>query len=129
MHRGNTKTRFVEQFSESSQNDSRVRMQDVTEGRPIMLFKVKPTGKIELNSEALDVIASIDAPVGFVSLVGKTRTGKSCLMNRLLHLNGEGVQVVRGSSGWTRRQLAARRGFGCGRSLTSTSRTTTWSSS
>lgn len=61
------------------------------EGHPIQLIRIKPTGKIEINNEALDLIASYDKPVGFVSLVGKTRTGKSCLMNRLLNIKGDGV--------------------------------------
>jgi predicted GTPase len=62
-----------------------------SEGRPIQLIRILPSGKIEINEEALAIIASIDEPVGFVSLVGKTRTGKSCLLNKLLHIAGDGV--------------------------------------
>ena len=57
----------------------------------MQLLKVLNNGKIELNEEALNLIASCDAEVGFVSLVGKMRTGKSCLLNRLLGLPGRGV--------------------------------------
>lgn len=66
-------------------------MNNETEGRPIQLIRIRPTGKIEINNEALDIIASYNQPVGFVSLVGKTRTGKSCLLNRLLNIKGQGV--------------------------------------
>jgi len=51
------------------------------------LLEIKPNGKVELNNEALDIIASYnDKPVGFVALVGKYRTGKSFLLNKLLFL-------------------------------------------
>jgi GTPase Era involved in 16S rRNA processing len=32
-------------------------------------------------------------PVGFVSLVGRYRIGKSCLLNRILGLKGKGFSV------------------------------------
>lgn len=43
--------------------------------------------------EALEILAGYNEPVGFASLAGKTRTGKSCLLNRLLHIKGEGVSL------------------------------------
>ena len=62
-----------------------------SQGKPIQLLKVLPSGRIELNEEALSLIASCETEVGFVSIVGKMRTGKSCLFNRLLGLAGKGV--------------------------------------
>jgi len=62
----------------------------------------------------LEIIASFDQPVGFVSLVGKMRTGKSCLMNRLLHLSGEGVIKRLCSLKLILRLQVALREFGCG---------------
>ena len=41
----------------------------------------------------LDMIAECDLPVGFVTLVGKYRIGKSSLLNRLLNLSGQGFKV------------------------------------
>jgi predicted GTPase len=54
-------------------------------------LKIEHNGKIEINEDALNIIAQYNSPVGFVSLVGKARTGKSCLLNRLLELKGRGV--------------------------------------
>lgn len=90
------KERFKETFEDSSANFSELEkaaMNNETEGRPIQLIRIRPTGKIEINNEALDIIASYNQPVGFVSLVGKTRTGKSCLLNRLLNIKGQGVPL------------------------------------
>lgn len=91
------KQRFQETFEDSSANYSEIEkaaMPIETEGRPIQLIKIRPTGKIEINNDALDIIASYNQPVGFVSLVGKTRTGKSCLLNRLLNIKGQGVSCI-----------------------------------
>ena len=57
----------------------------------MQLIRIRQDGKIEVNEEALNLIAQYNLPVGFVSLVGKMRTGKSCLLNRLLQLTGKGV--------------------------------------
>jgi hypothetical protein len=48
---------------------------------------------IELDEKALDIIAECDLPVGFVTFVGKYRIGKSCLLNRMLGLPGDGFKV------------------------------------
>ena len=61
------------------------------QGEAIQLIKIKPSGQIEISDKGLDVIANCDLPVGFVSLVGKYRTGKSFLMNQLLGIEGKGV--------------------------------------
>lgn len=58
------------------------------------MLRILPNGRIEINEEALGIIACIEEPVGFVSLVGKTRTGKSCLLNKILHIAGDGVRVM-----------------------------------
>lgn len=88
------KHKFEEQFEDSEANFSEAapeRTDERTQGTPMQLLKVTSNGKIELNEETLNLIASCNAEVGFVSLVGKMRTGKSCLMNRLLGLAGRGV--------------------------------------
>jgi hypothetical protein len=56
------------------------------------LIRIKPSGKIEIIEEALSIIGGYDEPIGFVCLVGKMRTGKSCLLNKLLHAPGDGVK-------------------------------------
>lgn len=54
-------------------------------------------------------------PVGFVSLVGKMRTGKSYLMNKILNLNNNnGVNYLIFSSKLILQQIAVLKGFGCG---------------
>lgn len=67
----------------------------------MQLIRIRPNGKIEIIPEAISAIASVDGPIGFVSLVGKTRTGKSCLLNRLLHLTGDGFRVDPSTSSCT----------------------------
>ena len=57
----------------------------------MQLLRVLPSGRIELVEETLSLIASCETEVGFVSIVGRMRTGKSCLLNRLLSLTGRGV--------------------------------------
>jgi GTP-binding protein EngB required for normal cell division len=59
----------------------------------VQLIRIHRDGRIEVVPEALEIISSYNEPVGFVSLAGKTRTGKSCLLNRLLNIKGEGVVV------------------------------------
>jgi hypothetical protein len=98
-------------------------------GEPVQLIRIKPNGKVEVVEEALNIIAQYNMPVGFVSLVGKMRTGKSCLLNRLLQLTGKGVTMRPFSSKSTLPSPAAPRAFGCGPSPSLTPRTTTTSSS
>ena len=83
-------------------------------GRPIQLIKIDRNGKISIGVEALEIICSYNEPIGFVSLAGKTRTGKSCLLNRMLHIKGDGVQQSLCSLGWIHRLAAALKAFGCG---------------
>ena len=63
------------------------------DGYPIQLIRIRPSGKIEIDEKALEVISSCDLPVGFVALIGKYRTGKSFLLNKLLFLEGKGVFI------------------------------------
>ncbi len=88
------KHQFEEQFEDSEANFSEVvpdRSEERMNGAPLQLLKITRNGKIELNEEALNLIASCGEEVGFVSILGKMRTGKSCLLNRLLGLPGRGV--------------------------------------
>ena len=65
------------------------------QGQPIQLIQIRPSGKINVDERALDIIAQCDdAPVGFVCLVGKYRGGKSFLLNKLLFLQGRGVIII-----------------------------------
>lgn len=70
-------------------------------GRPIQLIKIDRNGKISIGVEALEIICSYNEPIGFVSLAGKTRTGKSCLLNRMLHIKGDGFRVDSSTSSCT----------------------------
>jgi hypothetical protein len=49
--------------------------------------------KFELNSEALELINSIEEEIIIVAVVGKARTGKSYLMNLLLDNIGKNKGV------------------------------------
>lgn len=93
-------------------------------GRPIQLIRIERDGQISVGEEALDIISSYNEPVGFVSLAGKTRTGKSCLLNRLLHIRGEGVRIVLSSFESIRQLRVALKAFGCGLTLLETISTT-----
>ena len=37
-----------------------------------------------VNSEAVEIMKSVPAPIGVISVVGMYRTGKSYLMNRMI---------------------------------------------
>jgi hypothetical protein len=65
--------------------------EDISLGEPVQLIKISYTGSVSVDSTALDIISSCDEPVGFACLVGKYRTGKSFLLNKLLNLPGNGV--------------------------------------
>jgi polynucleotide 5'-kinase involved in rRNA processing len=69
-----------------------LKRQDVFQERPIQLIKFKGD-KFELNSEALEIINSIEEDLVVVAIVGKARTGKSYLMNLLLDNIGKNKGV------------------------------------
>ncbi|XP_029108666.1 guanylate-binding protein 1-like [Scleropages formosus] len=50
---------------------------------PVCLIENIEENKVKINQEALAILSSISQPVVVVSIVGKYRTGKSYLMNRL----------------------------------------------
>jgi hypothetical protein len=55
-----------------------------------------------LNDEALDTIAAYNRnPVGFVALVGKYRSGKSFLLNKLLYIDNNGFRVDKSTQACT----------------------------
>ena len=117
------KHQFEEQFEDSEANFSEVvpdRSEERMNGAPLQLLKITRNGKIELNEEALNLIASCGEEVGFVSILGKMRTGKSCLLNRLLGLPGRGVHSSLYSFELTPQSPAAPRKSGFGRSLSLT---------
>jgi len=39
----------------------------------------------ELNNESLDIIGSVETDIIFISIVGRQRSGKSFLLNKLLY--------------------------------------------
>lgn len=52
--------------------------------RPIVLIEADEKGTYHVNPEALEVLSAIKKPLSVVSVVGKYRTGKSFLLNRIL---------------------------------------------
>ena len=89
-------------------------------GEAIQLIRIRPSGNVEVDERALDIIASCDMPVGFVTLVGKYRTGKSFLMNKLLSLPNQGVKIsIICSLESTHLPQPAQKEFGCGQSRSS----------
>ncbi|XP_036372266.1 guanylate-binding protein 2-like [Megalops cyprinoides] len=51
--------------------------------KPVCLIESMQKNDFQVNQEALDILSSIKQPVVVVAIVGKYRTGKSYLMNRL----------------------------------------------
>lgn len=74
--------------------DNNVPPKELEDGEPVQLIRIRASGKVEIDPKALDIIAGCDMPVGFVTLAGKYRTGKSFLLNKLLYLEGKGVPYV-----------------------------------
>lgn len=51
----------------------------------LVLIKYNPDNKLyEINQEAVQLIKSIPAPIGIITVAGLYRTGKSYLLNRML---------------------------------------------
>ena len=50
---------------------------------PVCLIENNPNEKLQVNSEALEILQNIQQPVVVVAIVGLYRTGKSYLMNKL----------------------------------------------
>lgn len=86
---------FEENFEDSEMQGSGIynNLDDNIPGRPIQLIRIRPYGKIEVDQNALDLISNCDMPVGFCCVAGKYRTGKSFLLNKLLKLEGNGVNI------------------------------------
>uniref|UniRef100_A0A8C9UB46 GB1/RHD3-type G domain-containing protein n=1 Tax=Scleropages formosus TaxID=113540 RepID=A0A8C9UB46_SCLFO len=63
------------------------RIQWMKMAHPICLIENTEENKLKTNQEALEILSSITQPVVVVSIVGKYRTGKSYLMNRLAESN------------------------------------------
>jgi hypothetical protein len=80
----------------------------------MQLLRIQRNGHIDINEDAINLIASCNSEIGFVSVVGKMRTGKSCLLNRLLGLTGRGVLLELCSLQLILQCRAAHKGYGCG---------------
>ena len=64
------------------------------DGEPLQLVKFdRNTGQFTLEPEAVKMLSAVSGNVGFCSLAGKYRTGKSFLLNQLLCLKGPGVRL------------------------------------
>ena len=62
------------------------------DGEPLQLVKFdRNTGEFTIEAKAAQVLSAVQGNVGFCSLAGKYRTGKSFLLNQLLCLKGPGV--------------------------------------
>ncbi|XP_053552443.1 guanylate-binding protein 7-like [Bombina bombina] len=60
---------------------------NVKMGGPVCLIMNSTDGKLEVNSDALEILSGISQPVVVVAVVGLYRTGKSYLMNKLAGVN------------------------------------------
>lgn len=62
--------------------------------RAIQIVKFIPEqNRFEFNNEAFEMLSQVEGNIGFVSVCGKYRTGKSFLLNRLLEVQGDGFRV------------------------------------
>ena len=52
--------------------------------RAVILIEADDKGGFRVNPEALEILSAIKKPLAVVSVVGKYRTGKSFLLNRIL---------------------------------------------
>jgi hypothetical protein len=79
--------------SEFRHNTSNLNI-DSIEGRPIQfLITDAKTGKYKLNVDEIVDYLALEGNVGFVTIAGKYKTGKSFLMNKLLNLPGNALPV------------------------------------
>ena len=62
---------------------------DCSEGKPMQLVRITKNKKFEMVEETVNYLKEIDGGVAICSIVGKYRSGKSFLMNKILELNGE----------------------------------------
>ena len=53
-------------------------------GAAVSLVRMDVNGTMQLSTEAATVIKSLTSPIGIISIVGKIKTGKSFLLNRLI---------------------------------------------
>lgn len=59
------------------------------DGIPLQLIKIKNTGEFEIVESTLNHLSQIEGGVSICSIVGKYRTGKSFLINKILELSGK----------------------------------------
>jgi hypothetical protein len=67
---------------------------DCSDGKALQLVRINENKKFELIEETVNFLKEIDGGVAICSVVGKYRSGKSFLMNKILELSGKnGFQV------------------------------------
>lgn len=66
---------------------------ECADGKPLQLVKITPNNKFELVQETADHLLTFNEGIAICSIVGKYRTGKSFLMNKLLSLGSKRFQV------------------------------------
>jgi hypothetical protein len=64
-----------------------------SESLPIQLVRVDGRGKMELCSEGLSLLASIDPPLAVIAFAGPYRSGKSFALNLMLETGKTGFKV------------------------------------
>lgn len=62
---------------------------DCSEGKPLQLVRITNSKTFEMVPETVEYLKQIDGGVAICSIVGKYRSGKSFLMNKILELNGK----------------------------------------
>ena len=64
------------------------------DGKPLQLVKITPEGNFEIIKETVNYLKTIEGGVAICSIVGKYRTGKSFLINKILDLQGNNGFIV-----------------------------------
>ena len=62
---------------------------DCEDGEPMQLVRITPDHKFEIVQETVNYLREIDGGVALCSIVGKYRSGKSFLLNKILGLSGK----------------------------------------
>ena len=66
---------------------------DCSNGKPMQLVRINHNRKFEIVKETADMLLEFEEGIAICCIVGKYRTGKSFLMNKLLDLDKEGFKV------------------------------------
>jgi hypothetical protein len=60
---------------------------------PVQLIRFNDDGSLEMHEEGISLLRQVPGKIAVVGVCGPSNTGKSCLLNLLMHGKGEGFRV------------------------------------